>query len=115
MLLERRLDNVVYRLNLAASRRQSRQLVTHGHIRINGKKVNIPSYLVSEGDLIELRERSKNISPVLSSLELVKKNPPPSWLGFNSDKMQGKVIAFPRRDEIQFPVNEKLIVELYSK
>lgn len=115
MLLERRLDNVVYRLNLAGSRRQSRQLVTHGHLRVNGKKVNIPSYLVSEGDLIDLRERSKKISPVLSSLELVKKNPPPSWLGLDRDKLQGKVIALPRRDEIQFPINEKLIVELYSK
>ena len=114
-ILERRLDNVVYRLNFSSSRKQARQLVTHGHFLVNGKKVNIPSFLVKKGDVIEVKEKSKNLSAILSSTELVKKNPPPSWLLFNTDKLEGRIAAFPNRAEIQLPINEKFIVEIYSK
>ena len=114
-ILERRLDNVVYRLNFSSSRKQARQLVTHGHFLVNGKKVDIPSFLVKKGDVIEVKEKSKNLSAILSSTELVKKNPPPSWLLFNTDKLEGRIAAFPNRAEIQLPINEKFIVEIYSK
>jgi len=115
ILLERRLDNIVYRLNLAASRKQARQLVTHGHFLVNGRNVNIPSFLVKQGDVIEVKERSRNIPAILTSLDLAKKNPPPSWLTLDKDRFQGKIMALPNRGEIQFPINEKYIVELYSK
>lgn len=114
-ILERRLDNVVYRLNFAGSRKQARQLVTHGHFLVNRRKVNIPSFLVKKGDVIEVKEKSKNLSAILSSFELVKKNPPPSWLIFNMDKLEGRIAALPNRAEIQLPINEKFIVEIYSK
>jgi len=114
-ILERRLDNIVYRLNFAGSRKQARQLITHGHFMVNGKKVDIPSFLVKKGDAIEVKEKSKNLSAILSSLELVKKNPPPSWLISNIDKLEGRIAAMPNRAEIQLPINEKFIVEIYSK
>ncbi len=114
-ILESRLDNIVYRLSLAGSRKQARQLVTHGHFLVNGKKVNIPSFLVKKGDVIEVKEKSKNLSAILSSIELAKKNPPPSWLLFNMDKLEGRIAALPNRAEIQLPINEKFIVEIYSK
>ena len=113
--MERRLDNIVYRLNFAGSRKQARQLITHGHFMVNGKKVDIPSFLVKKGDAIEVKEKSKNLSAILSSLELVKKNPPPSWLISNIDKLEGRIAAMPNRAEIQLPINEKFIVEIYSK
>ena len=112
-ILERRLDNVIYRLSLASSRKQARQLITHGHFLVNSKNVNIPSFLVKEGDVIGIKEKSRNNSAILSSLELAKKNPLPSWLGLDRDKLQGKVITKPNRNEVQLPVNENLIVEFY--
>ena len=82
---------------------------------VNGKKVDIPSFLVKKGDAIEVKEKSKNLSAILSSIEFVKKNPPPSWLLFNTDKLEGRIAALPNRAEIQLPINEKFIVEIYSK
>jgi small subunit ribosomal protein S4 len=111
--LERRLDNVVYRLGFAQSRRQARQLVRHGHVAVNGKKVNIPSYEVSAGHEISIRENSKK----LAVLELAKEyaSTMPNWLEVNRDNYTAKVLSLPKREDIQLPVNEQLIVELYSK
>ena len=113
--LERRLDNVVYRLGFATARRQARQLVRHGHISVNGKKVNIPSYQVSVNDEIAVREGSKEISILAQIKELTSHQSAPTWLNVDRDNWKGTVQALPRRDEIQMPVNEQLIVELYSK
>ncbi|HEX68616.1 MAG TPA: 30S ribosomal protein S4 [bacterium] len=112
-LLERRLDNVVYRMGFAASRRQARQLVSHGFFQVNGKKVDIPSYLVKEGDIIEVRENKR--SQMEKILETVPERPVPEWLTVNRTGMMGRVIRFPTREEIDVPVQEHLIVELYSR
>ncbi|WP_027718570.1 30S ribosomal protein S4 [Desulfovirgula thermocuniculi] len=114
-LLERRLDNVVYRLGLASSRREARQLVTHGHFTVNGRKVNIPSYLVKVGDVIALREKSKESPRIQELMERAREKTPPAWLEYDADQAQGRVLAFPTRDQIDTPVQEHLIVELYSK
>jgi small subunit ribosomal protein S4 len=114
-LLERRLDNVIFRLGLASSRAQARQLVRHGHILVNGKKVNIPSYLVKKGDNISVREKSKKLDAVISASQLTKNRPVPKWLTVDYDKLVGKMTEFPSREDIDFPVQEQLIVELYSK
>ncbi len=115
-LIERRLDNVVFRLGLAASRREARQLVNHAHFTVNGKKVNIPSYLVKVGDVIEVREKSRAIAKfkAIANGELVLASAP-KWLKKDEPLFGGTVIALPQRDDIDFPVEEHLIVELYSK
>jgi len=113
-LLERRLDNVVYRLGFAVSRAQARQLVRHGHFLVNGRKVNIPSYIVKKGDVIELREKSKNLAVVQEALEQ-RAGTLPRWLSMDVEKKRGEVVDLPTREDIPFPVNERLIVELYSK
>lgn len=113
--LEKRLDNVVFRGGLARTRRESRQLVNHKHIKVNGRTVNIPSYEVRVGDVITVRDRSRNIVPVLGALELVGSRNQPGWLSLDQDKRQISVLHDPQRQQIDVPVNEQLIVELYSK
>lgn len=114
-LLERRLDNVVYRLGLGASRNEARQLVRHGHFTVNGKKVNIPSFLVKVGDVIDVREKSKESPRVKELMERAADRTPPAWLEFDANKTTGSVVALPARDQIDAPVQEHLIVELYSR
>jgi small subunit ribosomal protein S4 len=114
-LLERRLDNVVYRLGFANSRDEARQLVQHRHFLINQSKVNIPSYLVKPGDVIEIREKSKKMVRVLEALEGVARRGVPQWLELDKDQMKGSMKGLPSREEITLPIQEKLIVELYSK
>ncbi|ADD03180.1 ribosomal protein S4 [Thermoanaerobacter mathranii subsp. mathranii str. A3] len=112
-LLERRLDNVVYRLGFAVSRRQARQLVSHGHIEVNGKKVDIPSFLVKPGDVISVREKSRSMELIKNNLEAARNVP--DWLELNKDAFEGRVVSLPRREHIDLPIQEHLIVELYSK
>lgn len=115
-LIERRLDNVVFRLGLAATRREARQLVNHSHFTVNGKKVNIPSYLVKVGDVIEVKEKSRSTTRFKSIADGETSSvPAPKWLQKDENLLGGKVIAAPQRDDIDFPVEEHLIVELYSK
>ncbi len=114
-LLERRLDNAVYRLGFANSRDEARQLVRHSHFLVNQAKVNIPSYLVKPGDVIELREKSKKIVRILEALEGVARRGVPPWLDLDKEQMKGSVKALPTREDITIPIQEKLIVELYSK
>ena len=115
-MLERRLDNVVYRMGLATSRAQGRQLVRHGHLNVNGRKVNIPSYTVKPGDSIEVREGSKNNTAILSARDATAHTPSPSWLEVDRDALRARVLQQPKRDElVQIQLNEQLIVELYSK
>ncbi|MCD5405312.1 30S ribosomal protein S4 [Peptococcaceae bacterium] len=114
-LLERRLDNVVFRLGLADSRAQARQLVTHGHFKVNGRKVNIPSYLVKVGDEITVREKSKNSVLIKSLIDKAKEKTHPAWLEYDAEQAKGGVISLPTRDQIDVDVEEHLIVELYSK
>ena len=113
--LERRLDNVVFRLGFAQSRRQARQLVRHGHVTVNGKKVNIPSFEVSAGHEIAIRERSKKLTVLELAKEFASHGTMPHWLEVDRDKYTARVLALPKREDIQLPVNEQLIVELYSK
>ena len=113
--LERRLDNVAYRIGYAISRRQARQIVRHGHISVNGKKVNIPSFQVKVGDVIEIREKSKKLEILESSKQFASGLVQPTWIQVDREALTGKIIALPKREEIQLPVNEQLIVELYSK
>ena len=113
--LERRLDNVVYRLGFGISRRQARQLVRHGHIAVNGKKVNIPSYQVSVGEEIAVREHSRKLVAIEVAQEFTSHQPAVSWLEVDREALKGKVSALPKRENINLPVNEQLIVELYSK
>jgi small subunit ribosomal protein S4 len=114
-LLERRLDNVVYRLGFASSRAEARQLVGHGHFLVNGRKVNIPSYLVRPGDQIHVREKSRELLAIKAALEGVKKRGPVSWLEVDAQTMRGVIRALPTRAEIAIPVQEQLVVALYSK
>jgi len=113
--LERRLDNVAYRIGYAISRRQARQIVRHGHVSVNGKKVNIPSFQVKIGDVIEIREKSKKLEILESSKQFASGLAQPTWIQIDREALSGKIIALPKREEIQLPVNEQLIVELYSK
>jgi small subunit ribosomal protein S4 len=113
--LERRLDNVIYRLGFGASRDQSRQLVRHGHVKVNDKKVNIPSYQVEEGDVVSLGSRAAKNAQVAASVEAVKGRGVPKWLELDAAGMKGRVISMPARDDVNFPIQEQLIVELYSK
>jgi small subunit ribosomal protein S4 len=113
--LERRLDNVTFRLGFASSRRQARQIVRHGHVEVNGRKVNIPSYQVGVGDEIKIRPNSTKLTVVETSREFASHNPLPGWLSSEPNTLSGKILALPKREDIQLPVNEQLIVELYSK
>ena len=114
-ILESRLDNVIYRLGFAATRPQARQLVNHSHFEVNGKKVNIPSYLVSAGDVITIRENKKECGAIKQAIELTKTMAVPEWLEKNVEKISGKVLRLSNREDIDFPIEEHLIVELYSK
>jgi len=114
-LLERRLDNTIYRLGFTNSRNEARQLVRHNHFLVNHSKVNIPSYLVKPGDVIELREKSKKIVRILEALEGVARRGVPQWLELDKEQLKGSVKGVPTREEITIPIQEKLIVELYSK
>ena len=114
-LLERRLDNTVYRLGFANSRNEARQLVKHNHFIVNQTKVNIPSYLVKPGDVIELREKSKKIVRILEAIEGVARRGVPQWLELDKEQLKGSVKGQPAREDITIPIQEKLIVELYSK
>ena len=114
-ILESRLDNVIYRLGFAVTRPQARQLVSHAHFEVNGKKVNIPSYLVSPGDVITIRESKKECGAVKQAIELTKTMAVPEWLEKNVEKVSGKVLRLSNREDIDFPIEEHLIVELYSK
>src|SRR5438046_1063132 len=113
--LERRLDNVVYRLGFAISRRQSRQLVRHGHIDVNGRRVNIPSCQVSPGDEITVREKARKFTAVEGASEYASHQPVAGWLEVDRGNLKGRVLNLPKREDINLPVNEQLIVELYSK
>jgi small subunit ribosomal protein S4 len=114
--LERRLDSVLYRMGLATSRAQARQVVRHGHILVNGKKVNIPSFVVKPGEEISVRESSKNNSAILAARDATAHAPSPSWMDVDREGLKGRINSIPRRDEFtQIPINEQLIVELYSK
>jgi small subunit ribosomal protein S4 len=113
--LERRLDNVVYRLGFAVARRQARQIVRHGHVTVNGRKVDIPSYQVNAGDEIAIREKSNKLVVVEGAKEFASHQAPPNWLQVDRDAYKGRVLALPKREDINLPINEQLIVELYSK
>ena len=113
--LERRLDSVVLRLGFGISRRQARQLVRHGHVAVNGRKVNIPSYQVSVGEEIIIRESSRKLVILEQSKDFSSHQNAPNWLEIDRDNFKGRVTALPKREDIQLPVNEQLIVELYSK
>ncbi|HEX9190777.1 MAG TPA: 30S ribosomal protein S4 [Candidatus Deferrimicrobiaceae bacterium] len=115
ILLERRLDSVVYKLGFTQTRRESRQVVRHGHFLVNGRKVNIPSFLVKAGDVVELREKSRKIPSVNEALDAVVRKGIPAWLELDRGNFRGAVKAIPGRADIQEPIQEQLIVELYSK
>lgn len=114
-ILESRLDNVVYRLGLANTRKEARQLVNHGHILIDGKRVDIPSYLVKPGEVITVKDKMKNSDRMKEIVEANKSRVVPKWLDMNKDTLTGKVVALAQRDDIDYEVQEHLIVELYSK
>lgn len=115
LLLERRLDNMVYRMGFARSRSQARQLVKHGHFKVNGRKVDIPSYLVCHGDTISVIEKSQKLAAIVESMESVERRGIPEWLELSKENFSAKVAAYPTRDQITMPIQEQLIVELYSK
>ncbi len=115
MMLERRLDNTVYRLGFAGSRDQARQLVRHNHFQVNGKKVNIPSFQLTVDDVITLKEKSRKNEVIVDNLEGAARRGVPSWLQLDAPNFQGTVKALPNREEITLPIQEQLIVELYSK
>jgi small subunit ribosomal protein S4 len=114
-LLETRFDNTVYRLGFAMSRAEARQLVLHGHFLINGRKVNIPSFLVKPGMIITLNDKSKSLDKFKAVIEANASRTPPKWLEYDRNALVAKVTAAPMRDDIDFPIEEQLIVELYSK
>ncbi len=115
VLLERRLDNTVYRMGLAESHRDARQLVLHAHFTLNGKKVNIPSILVKPGDVIAVKESSRDSAKIKGLAEALESKTAPKWLDVDKTNLQAKVVSFPAREDIDFDFNEQLIVELYSK
>lgn len=114
-ILESRLDNVIYRMGLANKRREARQIVNHGHVTVNGKRVDIPSYLVKPGEVISLRESSRNADRMKDIVERNSNRLVPKWIDMNKDTLEGKIIALADREDIDFPVEEHLIVEYYSK
>jgi small subunit ribosomal protein S4 len=112
-MLERRLDNIVFRLGLAASRKTARQMVMHTHFLVNGERVNIPSYQVKPGDIVSIKERSqKTFEPAIQKARELNY---PAWVSFNPDKKEGSVVALPTREEIDYPIAEQLIVEFYAR
>lgn len=113
--LERRLDNIVFRLSFANSRAEARQLVRHGHFKVNGRKVTIPSFLVNPGDKITVRERSQKVARIVEALELSQRRGVPDWLEIDREGFTGTVKMLPQRADLTMPINERLIVELYSK
>lgn len=113
--LERRLDNVAFRLGFATSRSEARQLVRHGHFQVNGRKVNIPSYLVRAGDTVSVREKSRQVARIQEAMELAQRRGVPEWLEVTPESFSGRMKALPTRADLTLPVNEKLVVELYSK
>lgn len=114
-ILESRLDNVVYRMGFASSRSEARQLVRHGHFEVNGRKVNIPSYLTKVGDVIAVREKSRGNNRIKELVEAAQQKTAPRWIQVNYDKMEGKISDLPSREDIDIPIEEHLIVELYSR
>ena len=114
-LLERRLDNVVYRLGLAHSRKQARQLVRHNHLLVNGRRVNIPSYIVDKGDKVAVKEKSRRLEAFLTALERVDARGVPAWLEIDREQARGVVLSLPAREDIDQDIQEQLIIELYSK
>lgn len=115
VMLERRLDNAIFRIGFASSRNQARQLVRHNHILVNGRKVNIPSFLVSSGDVITLKEKSRANAMIVENFEAVIRRGVPSWLELDKDNFKATLKALPNREEVTMPIQERLIVELYSK
>jgi len=113
--LERRLDNVAYRLGFAISRRQARQVVRHGHVQVNGRKVNIPSYQLNVGDEISIRPEAKKMIIIEQGAQFAASNPVPTWLEANFENLSGRILTLPKRKDVNLPINEQLIVELYSK
>jgi small subunit ribosomal protein S4 len=115
-MLEKRLDNVIYRMGFGTSRAQARQIVRHGHVQVNGRKVNIPSFTVTVGDTVEVREKSRNNPTILASRDATAHQPTPNWLEVDRDTLKARIISEPKRDElVQIQINEQQIVELYSK
>lgn len=114
-LLERRLDNVVYRLGLSHSRKQARQLVRHNHLLVNGSRVNIPSYIVNQGDKVAVKEKSRRLEAFLTALERVDARGVPAWLEIDREQARGVVLSLPAREDIDQDIQEQLIIELYSK
>jgi len=115
LTLERRLDNVAYRLGFATSRAQARQLVRHGHIEVGGRKVNIPAFPVFPGQEIAVREKSRQLPAIQQALELTGNKAVPPWLELNRETLKARVISLPKREDVNFPIQEQMIVELYSK
>lgn len=115
IFLERRLDNMVYRLGLATSRNEARQLIKHNHFLVNGKKMNIPSYIVKVGEEIQVKEKSRKVGRIIEAIETVARRGIPEWLELDKDNFTGVVKRFPTREELTMPMQEQLVVELYSK
>ena len=115
VMLESRLDNVIYKLGFAPSRPSARQLVSHAHFMVNGRKVNIPSYRLKPGDIIEVRDKSKKLDIILDAVKMVKGDLNVSWLSLDKTKMSGTFVNYPERQEIDLTVNEQLVVEYYSR
>ena len=115
ILLERRLDNVAYRLGFASSRAEARTLVRHGHLLVNGRKVNVPSYSVRAGDVISVKEKSRQLGRILAAMEGAQRRGVPDWAEVDRDALSGRIKILPARGDVTMPINEKLIVELYSK
>jgi small subunit ribosomal protein S4 len=113
--LERRIDNVVYRLGLAASRREARQLVSHRHFQLNGRTINVASAQVRPGDVVEVRERSRKLPPIINARELVAGRTVPDWLTLDAGAMRGTVVRLPERHEMEQTIDEQLVVEFYSR
>jgi small subunit ribosomal protein S4 len=115
-MLERRLDNVIYRMGFGVSHPQSRQAVRHGHVTVNGRKVDIPSFTVKVGDVVEIAEKSRNNTTILAARDATAHQPVPNWIEVDRDSLRGRIVGIPKRDDlVQIQVNERLIVELYSK
>ena len=114
-LLERRMDNMVYRMGFATSRSEARQLVRHGHFSVNGRKVNVPSFLTKVGDVVTVTERSKKVARIQEALDLAQRRGVPDWLEVSPEAFTGRVKSIPARADLTMPINEKLVVELYSK
>ena len=115
VLLERRLDNIVYRMGFAGDHAEARQLVRHGHITVNGKRIDVPSYLVRAGEAVGVREKSRKVNRIIESLGAVDRRGVPQWIELDKEKFEGKVKSMPSREDFTMPIREQLIVELYSK